>query len=384
MAISKETRLKLAIGISSVFCIVEVIGGIWSNSLAILSDASHLLTDIAGFVIALLATIVAKRAASKQYTFGLVRAEVFGALLSVMTLWLITAVLLYSAYFRAYDWFKGKSDVVDGKLMSFVALFGVGVNICLATVFHEEHGGAFHSHDHAHGNEHSHGHDHGHNSPQKASGYGAIESGEHDHSGHSHDHSGHSHDHHDHSDEHDDTHTSHGNDKDCEDAPLVESSRTPVRDVNLEAAYLHVLTDLAQSTGVAIAGFIIWYKPHWEIVDPLCTLMFSIFVVWSTLDIIKRIVSILLEGVPADVDWSKVKEALETVPGVSDVHDLHIWSMSSKDASLTCHMRAKDPQSALKESLKRLGKMGLSHVTIQVQEEGDEDGCTLSSTNCHA
>lgn len=164
MGMSKETRLKLAIGLSSVFCVVEVVGGLWSNSLAILTDASHLLTDIAGFVIALIATIVAKRAACKNYTYGLVRAEVFGALLSVMTLWIITAILLYSAYFRAYDWFAGKPQVVDGRLMSFVALFGVGVNICLATVFHEEHGGAFHSHDHAHGDGHSHGHDHGHDS----------------------------------------------------------------------------------------------------------------------------------------------------------------------------------------------------------------------------
>lgn len=69
-----------------------------------------------------------------------------------------------------------------------------------------------------------------------------------------------------------------------EEAPLVrggeERSVPASRDVNLEAAYLHVLTDLVQSAGVAIAGFIIWYKPEWEIVDPLCTLMFSIFVVW--------------------------------------------------------------------------------------------------------
>ena len=162
----KETRLKIAIVLSSIFCVVEVVGGLWSNSLAILTDASHLLTDIAGFAIALIATIVAKRAACKKYTYGLVRAEVFGALLSVMTLWIITAILLYSAYFRAYGWFAGEPEVVNGELMFYVALFGVAVNICLATVFHEEHGGAFHSHDHAHGDEHSHGHSHGDNSPQ--------------------------------------------------------------------------------------------------------------------------------------------------------------------------------------------------------------------------
>ncbi len=156
----KETRLSIAIGLSLVFFVIEVIGGIWSGSLAILTDASHLLTDIAGFAIALIATVVAKREATSTYTYGLVRAEVLGALLSVVTLWAITSVLLYAAYFRALDWYQGKPGVVNGRLMSFVALFGVGVNICLATVFHEDHGGAFHSHDHAHGDNHSHGHEH--------------------------------------------------------------------------------------------------------------------------------------------------------------------------------------------------------------------------------
>lgn len=94
--------------------------------------------------------------------------------------------------------------------------------------------------------------------------------------------------------------------------------------------------------------------------------------------------SILFEGVPANVDWNKVKKALESVPGVTDVHDLHIWSISTNEASLTCHMRATEPQAALKESLKRLSSMGLNHVTIQVQEDGHEDACTVSSRKCHA
>ena len=152
---SKEKRLSVAIGLSLIFFTVEVIGGIWSNSLAILTDASHLLTDIAGFAIALIATIVAKREADDKYTYGLVRAEVMGALFSVITLWIITAILLYEAYFRAMAWFEGHPPIVRGKLMSIIALFGVCVNICLATVFHEDHGGAFHSHDHGRKSSHS-------------------------------------------------------------------------------------------------------------------------------------------------------------------------------------------------------------------------------------
>jgi zinc transporter 2 len=187
--LSKEKRLTLAICLSSTFLVIEVIGGIWSNSLAILTDASHLLTDIAGFAIALLATIVAKRAADEKYTYGLVRAEVIGALLSVLTLWIITAVLLYEAYYRAMDWFNGSPSIVNGKLMSAVAIFGIFVNICLAVVFHEDHGGAFHSHDHGHAE--GHGHDHGHSSSSgheektiTKGGYGSLDSAE---RGHAHD-----------------------------------------------------------------------------------------------------------------------------------------------------------------------------------------------------
>ena len=138
----KETKLKLAIALSTVFLIVEVFGGYIANSLAIFSDAAHLLTDIAGFAISLLAVIASKRPGCKDYTYGLVRAEIFGALASILSLWVITAILVYEAYYRALAWFNGEAEDVNGKLMFFVALFGVFVNLCLGLVFSSEHGGA--------------------------------------------------------------------------------------------------------------------------------------------------------------------------------------------------------------------------------------------------
>jgi solute carrier family 30 (zinc transporter), member 2 len=127
----KENRLILAIGLSSTFMIVEVIGGYLANSIAIYSDAAHLLTDIAGFGIALVAAIASKSPGTKTLTFGFARAEVFGALGSVLSLWVITAFLLYAAYDRAIKWFAGAPEEVDGFLMFAVACFGVLVNICL-------------------------------------------------------------------------------------------------------------------------------------------------------------------------------------------------------------------------------------------------------------
>lgn len=131
MKLEKETRLKLAIVLSSIFLVGEVIGGYLANSIAIYSDAAHLLTDIAGFAIAFVASIASRTPGTKLLTFGLVRVEVFGALISVLSLWVITCFLLVSAYYRAVDWFRGEAEEVDGKLMFFVALFGVLVNICL-------------------------------------------------------------------------------------------------------------------------------------------------------------------------------------------------------------------------------------------------------------
>jgi zinc transporter 2 len=381
MKLEKETRLKLAIGLSSVFVVVEVIGGYIANSIAIYSDAAHLLTDIAGFGIALIAVVASKAPGTKHLTFGLARAEVFGALGSIASLWVITAFLLYAAYCRAYGWFTGNADDVNGFFMFLVACFGVLVNICLGLVFQEDHGGDFHpshsscGHDHSHDGSHAHahenaqtsayvkvpvtdlehghdsadhsscggGHDHGHDHNHKkdskknnnsiknttkspliddhshgAHSYQSMEDGGHDHGhGHAssashaehaeHDHStcgGHdhaevAHDAHDHS-----TCGGHGHDE-HDHAPhnLIEATLKSPTDVNIEAAYLHVLTDLIQSIGVAIAGLCIWFKPHWQIIDPLCTFIFSFVALRSTIPLLKRVFTILLEGTPSHVSF---------------------------------------------------------------------------------
>jgi zinc transporter 2 len=388
----KETRLKLAIGLSLVFMCIEIAGGYLANSIAIFSDAAHLLTDIAGFAIALIATIAAKAPGTKTLTFGMARAEVFGAFGSILSLWIITAVLLYAAFFRGLAWFEGVAEPVDGFLMFVVACFGVLVNLCLGYVFHEDHGGAFHpahSHDHGHachgGGDHGHkeehdhsahsnqtvskvstdhGHDHGHSGECKStkSDHGhdhghahthnektpllagtakKVEKAvpfaftkapkcdgghDHGHSGHAetevasttltgkhggHDHSSHSHSAHDHDveaaligqNDHGHDH-SHGGHEKYGSAELFEDHNhhgNHDSDVNLEAAYLHVLTDLIQSIGVAIAGAILWWRPNWQIIDPICTVLFSIVALNSTLPLIGRIGLILFEGAPANV-----------------------------------------------------------------------------------
>ena len=489
----KETRLILAIILSLLFMLIEIVGGYLANSIAIFSDAAHLLTDIAGFIIALIATIAAKSPGTKTLTFGMARAEVFGALGSILSLWVITAFLLYAAFFRAVAWFEGRPEPVDGFLMFVVACFGVVVNLCLGYVFHEDHGGAFHpghSHDHGHASHGSDNHDH-HEEP--ASNKGSNESsskksgGTHDHShehkgdsshGHSHDHvaettpllpnvsfksntnnsasvkaepfaftkaskcSGHSHDSgsaghrvmeetpekaapkpfvvkavstqlhdhdhdHDHGHSHDHDHGAHSHaghdhsDRDLEagrgkkeggygsvghaDSHDDHSAHgghdhhnhghNHGSDVNLEAAYLHVLTDLIQSIGVAIAGAVLWWQPHWQIIDPICTVLFSIVALNSTIPLINRVGMILFEGTPSHVDWEIVMARFQALPGVEDVHDLHIWSISSNSISLTCHIRAVKPQETLLAAHGVCRKLGIDHATIQVHDANDARFC---------
>jgi zinc transporter 2 len=84
-------------------------------------------------------------------------------------------------------------------------------------------------------------------------------------------------------------------------------------DVNLEAAYMHVLTDLIQSIGVAIAGLVMWFIPHWEIIDPACTLIFSIVAMRSTIPLLGKIFIILFEGTPAHVSVHMVRELRSTI-----------------------------------------------------------------------
>ena len=144
---SKEKKLTVAIALSFVFCLVEVAGGLYAHSLAVLSDAAHLLTDIMGFAISLAAVVVSKWAPSKSFNFGFKRAEMVGALFSVLIIWVLTGWLLLEAFERLYQYKEGKMENIDGKIMSAVALFGIVTNICIALVFSDEHGSGFSFHE---------------------------------------------------------------------------------------------------------------------------------------------------------------------------------------------------------------------------------------------
>eukprot|EP00568_Trieres_chinensis_P011842 CAMPEP_0183291686 /NCGR_PEP_ID=MMETSP0160_2-20130417/1015_1 /TAXON_ID=2839 ORGANISM="Odontella Sinensis, Strain Grunow 1884" /NCGR_SAMPLE_ID=MMETSP0160_2 /ASSEMBLY_ACC=CAM_ASM_000250 /LENGTH=439 /DNA_ID=CAMNT_0025452521 /DNA_START=59 /DNA_END=1378 /DNA_ORIENTATION=- len=362
------------------FLLVEVIGGLLAGSLAILSDAAHLFADLASFAVAIAAAYLASLPPSERHTYGLKRTEALAALFSMISLAIISAGLAIEAVRRLWpyivSWLSSTSvtaeiDVVDGKLMSLIASIGVGVNICLALVLGEHHvhlpggdHGHDHDHDHAHTHDHSHSHGHGHDN-----GHGCL-----------------------------------ANDTSNEEAkPLVSTTEqgsygsevihtdeiTPheekERNINLHAAYLHVLGDLAQSVAVLIAGLIIWANPNYSIADPICTIFFAIMVFYSTISVIRSSISILLEEVPPGLSWVKVHEAISSLEGVSNVHDLHIWSISHGEPALSVHVNASNPEQALKSIRKVCRNFKITHATIQVQPSSLPDCITCGDgmVACH-
>jgi zinc transporter 2 len=147
--------------------------------------------------------------------------------------------------------------------------------------------------------------------------------------------------------------------------------------INVRAAFIHVLGDALQTIGVMIAAALIWHDPSWKIADPICTFMFSILVLFTTIRLVKQSVGVLMEGIPEGIDPKAVENSLFDVEGVREVHDLHIWSLSVGKPSLSVHLLAEgDGKGVLERSTKMLAReYNIHHTTIQVELAHDEVAC---------
>ncbi|WCJ20449.1 metal tolerance protein B1 [Euphorbia peplus] len=317
--------------------VVEIIGGFKAHSLAVMTDAAHLMTDVIGLFVSLIAIWVSGRKATSHKSFGFNRLEVLAALFSVQLIWVISVLLIYEAITR----FFYKDTMIDGGLMFVVAAFGFIVNIIMVLWLGHDH----HHHDHHHHHHHNHHHHH---------------------------------DHHNHHHHHDHNHIFEAEDpsaavEEVEGAKLVSSSplKRKVSNINIEGAYLHLLADLIQSVGVMIAGAIIWLKPNWLVVDLICTLVFSAFVLLTTKSMILNIFNILMEGTPSEIDVRKLENGLKSMKGVDDIHDLHVWAIKSGKLVLSCHV-VVDPGANTTEILSGIRQYcerehRIHHVTVQIE-----------------
>lgn len=352
-------KLLMAVILCIIFMSVEVYGGIEANSLAILTDAAHLLSDVAAFGISLFSIWATGWEATPRQSYGFFRIEILGTLVSIQLIWLLAGILVYEAILRIID----ESGDVNGFLMFLVAAFGLLVNIAMAFLLGHEHG---HSHGHGHGHshdDHSHGHSHGH---------GVTISTEHHQHHHKENHSEDEHHHHD----HDGHNQDHAHDDHTE--PLLKdhskNEKNPNkkgRNINVQGAYLHVLGDSIQSIGVMIGGAVIWAKPEWKIIDLICTLIFSIIVLGTTIKMLRNILEVLMESTPREIDATKLEKGLLDMDEVVAIHELHIWAITVGKVLLACHVKITpeaDADTVLDKVIDYIKReYNISHVTIQIE-----------------
>ncbi|XP_039642563.1 zinc transporter 2-like isoform X2 [Perca fluviatilis] len=306
-------KLLMACAVSLVFMTGEVIGGYAARSLAIMTDAAHLLTDVGSIGISIFSLWISSRPHTHTMTFGWHRAEILGMLLSVGSIWAVTAVLVITAIQRITD---GDYDI-DSQIMLLTSGCAVGANVLMVLILHQS--GASHGHSHSFPSSRlqtdsqrqgqGHGHHHGHGN-------------------------------------------GHGNG-------------------SVKAAFIHVVGDLVQSVGVLLAATIIHFWPEYKAADPICTFLFSVLVLGTTLPVTKDVFRILMEGVPQGVPFSTVRELLLSVRGVVGVHSLHMWSLNMTHSLLSVHVATEedaDSQIVLRKATKLLrSEFGFSSVTIQVE-----------------
>ncbi|KAL0446562.1 UNVERIFIED_CONTAM: Metal tolerance protein A2 [Sesamum latifolium] len=365
-------KLLIAVVLCIIFMSVEVVGGIKANSLAILTDAAHLLSDVAAFAISLFSLWAAGWEANPRQSYGFFRIEILGALVSIQLIWLLAGILVYEAILRLVN----DTGEVKGFLMFLVSAFGLLVNIIMALLLGHDHGHG-HSHDHGHGHAHDHGHNHGHHGHEDHD-HGSEDEHMHSHgvtvTRHHHVERGHS--------DHDEHHHIHDGDP---SQPLLSGSsegenkskggqkKKKPRNINVQGAYLHVLGDSIQSIGVMIGGAIIWYKPEWKIIDLICTLIFSAVVLGTTIRMLRNILEVLMESTPREIDATMLEKGLCEMEEVVAVHELHIWAITVGKVLLACHVKVKpeaDTDMVLDKVIDYIKReYNISHVTIQIERE---------------
>jgi cobalt-zinc-cadmium efflux system protein len=146
----------------------------------------------------------------------------------------------------------------------------------------------------------------------------------------------------------------------------------PDAGLNVRGAWLHVLTDALGSIQAIVAGGLIWLL-GWNWVDPVASVLIGCLVIFSSWSLIRQSVAVLMEGAPGHVKVDEVRDALESIPGVTNVHDLHVWTITSGFAALSAHLTCTDPQrrDAVMAAAQRLltRRFGLRHTTIQLDRD---------------
>ncbi|KAG6925163.1 solute carrier family 30 member 4 [Chelydra serpentina] len=320
--LTKEKKVKKRLTLAAVlylfFMIGELIGGYVANSLAIMMDALHMLTDLSGILLTLLALWLSAKSPTKKFTFGFHRLEVLSALVSVLLVYILMVVFLYEAVQRTIH----MDYEINGDIMLITAAVGVAVNLIMGFLLNQS--------DHLHS--HSHSQLPASNTPNSAHGHGQ---------GHS--------------------------------------------SLAVRAAFVHAVGDLVQSIGVLVAAYIIRFKPEYKIADPICTYIFSILVVFTTVRIIWDTGVIILEGVPKHLNVDRIKEELMKIEDVYSIEDLNVWSLTAGKTTAIVQLQLvpgsshkwEEVQSKARHLL--LNTFGMYKCSVQLQSYKHEVNKTCAS-----
>lgn len=280
---TESRRLKWALAISVLYFFAELIAGFMTNSLALLSDAGHMLSDVGAMALSLFAFRFARRPATHESTYGFHRAEILAALFNGLALWLIVGIIFSAAYSRFLN-----PPEVESFGMMIVAIAGLFVNIAAAAILH---GGHHHN-------------------------------------------------------------------------------------LNLRGAFLHVVSDAIGSVGAILAGFIM-LTTGWYLADPLIGVFIGVLILVSSWSLVRDCLSVLMQAVPKGIRLEEVRRTIEAVKGVSKVHDLHIWAVTSDIFTLSAHAVVEsggdfhEVLNGIEDTLKE--RYNIEHTTIQLEIESREE-----------
>ncbi|WP_051359880.1 cation diffusion facilitator family transporter [Adhaeribacter aquaticus] len=274
----------IGIFLNLLYVITEAGAGWYYNSLALLSDAGHNLSDVFSLALALTAIKLSQKKPNNQYTFGYSKSTTLASLFNAIILLIAMGAIGWEAISRF-----GEAQALNGKSIAIVSGVGILINTFTALLF------------------------------------------------------------------------------------LKEKNH----DINIKGAYLHMAADALVSLGVVIAGIVIFYT-GWLWVDSITSILIILVIVASTWNLFKESLRLSLDGVPKSVNVKEVRQYLENLHGVAEVHDLHIWAMSTTDTSLTAHVVVKDKQQknllpGIHDDL--FHKFKIAHATIQIEEFGNKEQC---------
>ena len=273
------SRLAVALFLTLAFVLVEAAAGYFANSLALLTDAAHNLTDVIALALSWYAVRLTLQPSNSQKTYGYHRAGILVALLNSTTLVLISIGIFYEAYRR----FLAPPEVKAG-IMVGVGLVAVVINAVTAW--------------------------------------------------------------------------------------LVQ--RGSQNDLNLRAAFIHLMSDVASTAGAVIAGAIIYFTgADW--LDPLVSVLIGLLILYNAWGIVRETVEILLESTPRDLDMETLVEEIKQVEGVLGVHDLHVWSLTQDLRTMSAHILTRDVpissgaviQSRVNELVSN--RYHIAHATLQLE-----------------